>query len=134
MKQQILQLHNQFPDLSQRGLARKIGCAETTIRYHLFPDKQKPRQQQKRKLICGKKALLVQEAGGKCSKCGYSKCLRALEFHHVDHLKKDFGLSDSRGLSLDKLREEVKKCILICSNCHAEIHEELDRIRRVKVS
>lgn len=127
MKSQILKLHNQFPDLSQRGLARKIGCTEATIRYHLFPDRQKPRQQQKRKLICGKKALLVKEAGGGCLKCGYDKCLRALQFHHVDPSEKDFGLSDSLGLSLKKLRKEAEKCILICSNCHAELHEELEK-------
>jgi hypothetical protein len=70
------------------------------------------------------KALLVAENGGRCSRCGYSKCLRALQFHHVDPVGKLFPISGG-SKSLDRLREEVKKCILVCANCHGEIEEEL---------
>lgn len=61
--------------------------------------------------------------GGKCEKCGYDKCIAALEFHHVDRTTKEFRLSKSF-LSKEKLISELKKCILLCSNCHREIHYE----------
>jgi hypothetical protein len=63
-------------------------------------------------------------AGGKCSICGYKRNLAALSFHHVEGNKKDFKL-DARSLSnltIKKIEEEFRKCTLLCSNCHAEIH------------
>ena len=68
------------------------------------------------------KAFLVGEAGGSCRLCGYHRCLGALHFHHLDPERKDFGLSH-RGFtkSLEKLRAEASKCVLLCSNCHAEV-------------
>jgi transposase/ribosomal protein S27AE len=68
------------------------------------------------------KRILVEEAGGKCTLCGYSRCHRALEFHHLDPKAKEFELG-RRGLtlSLARLRAEAKKCALLCSNCHAEV-------------
>lgn len=68
------------------------------------------------------KRILVKEAGGKCVLCGYSRCVRALEFHHLDPNTKKFELS-YRGCtrSLDAVREEASKCALLCSNCHAEV-------------
>lgn len=58
--------------------------------------------------------------------CGYNKCPTALEFHHKTGEKKDFGLS-SKGLtrSWAKIQKELDKCILVCSNCHKEIHSGL---------
>jgi transposase len=68
------------------------------------------------------KRILVEEAGGKCSLCGYSRCARALEFHHLDPGTKQFELG-YRGCtrSLASLRAEASKCVLLCSNCHAEV-------------
>ena len=51
--------------------------------------------------------------------------MRALEFHHLNPEEKDFGISRTLTRSMDSLRKEVDKCILVCSNCHAEIHDEL---------
>lgn len=75
------------------------------------------------------KHTLVQEHGGKCEKCGYNKCEAALQFHHLDPTKKEFGLS-VRGLNrdIDILRKEAEKCILLCANCHAEEHERLPKL------
>lgn len=71
------------------------------------------------------KQLLVEYKGGKCEKCGYSKCIGALEFHHLDPSKKDFGIgSNGNTLKLDRMKKEADKCILVCSNCHKEIHNE----------
>ena len=71
-----------------------------------------------------RKLKLIQTAGGCCSICGYRKNLAALVFHHTDADAKDFKL-DMRSLSNRKLEPvlaEIEKCILVCANCHAELH------------
>ena len=72
------------------------------------------------------KKHLVEYKGGKCEKCGYDKCVDALDFHHLDPTVKELGLSQ-RGLTraLAKLKEEADKCILVCANCHREIHSNI---------
>ena len=68
------------------------------------------------------KLRLVQEAGGACQLCGYDRCAGALHFHHVDPATKEFALS--RGgvtRSIADARREAEKCVLLCSNCHAEV-------------
>ena len=72
-----------------------------------------------------KRIKLVQLFGDKCSLCGYNRCSAALEFHHINPEEKDFELSMSNSKSLEKNIEEAKKCILICANCHREIHNGL---------
>ena len=68
------------------------------------------------------KAILVAEAGGVCVACGYGRCQEALQFHHVDPSTKRFGVG-GRGLthSLERLREEAAKCVLLCARCHVEV-------------
>jgi hypothetical protein len=68
----------------------------------------------------------VEYKGGKCVKCGYNKCVRALEFHHIDPSQKDFAPSQNMNMSWDRIKIELDKCILVCSNCHREIHEDLE--------
>ena len=85
-------------------------------------DLQSYKKQQERGLA--RKLRLVREAGGKCTKCGYSKNLSALIFHHTDSRKKSFKL-DIRSLSnrtLKSVLSEQRKCVLLCCNCHAELH------------
>jgi transposase len=68
------------------------------------------------------KRLLVVEAGGACGLCGYSRCVAALEFHHVVPEEKAFALSEEGVTrSLARARAEAKKCVLLCANCHAEV-------------
>lgn len=71
------------------------------------------------------KIKAVEYKGGKCSICGYDKCIGALEFHHLDPNEKDFGIS-SKGYTRawEKVKEELDKCIIVCANCHREIHSE----------
>jgi len=69
-----------------------------------------------------RKKEFINKLGGKCSKCGYNKNYAALHFHHLKD--KSFPL-DARHIgnsSLKKLELELKKCILLCANCHAEEH------------
>lgn len=65
------------------------------------------------------KRRLVEALGGKCIRCGYSKCLAALEFHHPGG--KDLALGGF-GRKYETLLEEALKCELLCANCHREIH------------
>ena len=73
--------------------------------------------------------MAIELKGGKRQICGYSKYVGALDFHHLDEKKKSFDLS-TRGLtrSWKKTKEEVDKCILVCSNCHREIHGGLIKL------
>ncbi len=76
--------------------------------------------------------MAIKYKGAKCSKCGYNKCSEALEFHHVNSNGKDFGISDKGYTrSWDKIKEELDKCILLCANCHREIHCELQLSREI---
>ncbi len=67
--------------------------------------------------------------GGKCEICEYDKCGRALSFHHLDQTQKSFGIS-AKGLTRSwlKIKEEIDKCILLCANCHMEIHEGITQL------
>ena len=72
-----------------------------------------------------RKQKLVEYYGGKCVLCGYDKSMSALHFHHVDPTIKSEQPTKVIGQwSIERAKEELDKCILVCSNCHAEIHEE----------
>ena len=62
--------------------------------------------------------------GGRfCSRCGYNKCVAALDFHHVHPNKKEKKIMDFG--SFDELcKKELNKCIILCSNCHREHHHD----------
>jgi len=70
------------------------------------------------------KADAVKSLGGKCSICGYDKCEDALDFHHVDPKEKSFALSLAYRHTQKEIDLELKKCILVCANCHREIHSK----------
>ena len=73
-----------------------------------------------------RKQTAVNYLGGTCIKCGYSKCIAALEFHHKDPTQKDFEIgTPKKGETIEALHSELDKCILVCANCHREIHTEL---------
>jgi len=76
-----------------------------------------------------RKQKLVEYRGGRCELCNYSKCYDALEFHHINPDEKEFGLC-VRGLtrSWEEIINECMKCILICSNCHRELHNGMTKI------
>ena len=72
-----------------------------------------------------RKENLINLFGGKCSLCGYNKCNGALEFHHINPNEKDFQLSSGNCHKMEDDIAEAKKCILVCANCHREIHSGL---------
>lgn len=82
------------------------------------------------------KQKLVEYKGGKCERCGYNKpCWSAYDFHHIDPAQKEFSIS-GKTKAFDKIKSEVDKCLLLCRNCHAEVHwEETQeaRLERLKI-
>lgn len=75
---------------------------------------------------------LIREVCGppKCSRCGYEKCARAIEFHHVG--PKKFGIAEWRRKPItptnkEAFVEELKQCVMLCSNCHREVHDAIFR-------
>ena len=75
-------------------------------------------QKRRRKL----KSMAIEYKGGKCQnpECGYNKCVDALEFHHTGD--KEFGISNGNTKSWEKIKKEIDGCLLLCSNCHRELH------------
>jgi transposase len=92
--------------LDRRGYYRCRRCRSASV------------SQRRRRL----KQTLVLEAGGACRLCGYSRCLSALEFHHLVPEDKAFSLSEEGVTrSIARARAEARKCVLLCANCHAEV-------------
>ena len=72
------------------------------------------------------KRQAVEYLGGKCKICGYNKCTRSLQFHHLNPEEKEMTISKNiNKIKFEKLKSELDKCILVCSNCHGEIHDGL---------
>lgn len=71
------------------------------------------------------KLQAIKLLGDKCCICGYNKCIDALEFHHENPNEKEFKLGSGNTMSWKDYKNEALKCILVCSNCHKEIHSEL---------
>lgn len=118
------------------SIGRAIGCKKRTLmaetrtysdrREYLIQAVQKRRKDIRWKAIAHK--------GGRCQICGYDRCVEALEFHHLNSSRKDFGIS-SKGYtrSWSKVLEELEKCILLCANCHRELHAGLQLPRETVV-
>lgn len=107
---------------------RRCGCGETD------PSKFYGHK----KSICGKchneyttrmgnekreKAIRIK--GGRCSGCGYNRYFGSLDFHHLDPKQKDSKFRNLKGWSWKKIEQEIAKCVLLCANCHGEVHAGL---------
>jgi hypothetical protein len=77
----------------------------------------------KRALLKRKKWAVIY-LGGNCEKCGYKKCLSALTFHHNNTRDKEYEIGILLDWRKSKLVKELKKCTLLCFNCHMELHEK----------
>lgn len=77
------------------------------------------------------KLKAVKYKGGSCLKCGYDKSVSALVFHHRNPKEKDFKISAKGNSCWDKIKTELDKCDMLCSNCHAEIHD-IEREKKYK--
>ena len=72
----------------------------------------------------GKKQA-VDHMGGCCSVCGYDKCIRAIDFHHLDSSKKSDDYNKRfKVWSFERQKKELENCIIVCANCHRELHSK----------
>lgn len=67
--------------------------------------------------------------GSKCTNCGYDKSVAAMDFHHKNDDQKEYNLSRKRGRSLNFVKRELNKCLLLCCNCHREEHAKLNSLK-----
>jgi len=68
------------------------------------------------------KKKAVEYKGGSCENCGYDRHNGCLEFHHLDPTQKDPNFAYSRGWAWERLAKELDKCVMLCANCHREVH------------
>ena len=102
-------------------------------KFHLRSDRDKPypyckkcHHKRSKKSKRNNKIDYINYKGGSCEMCGYDKCPGAMDFHHLNPDEKDFDIGCTKNPKLnDKIKNELDKCILVCSNCHREIHYKL---------
>lgn len=69
------------------------------------------------------RAKAIALLGGCCQICKYNRAPEVLDFHHIDPMSKDFEISAAT--SWKRALPELQKCVLLCSNCHREVHAGL---------
>lgn len=124
MKEKILKLRKQGK--SYREIEKELKCSRSLIYYYVNPNGKQRVCERQRKNRFHKREYFKKLLGKKCSKCGYDKCLAALQFHHKNPKNKKFEITEAiwnKVKASDKeIKKEVKKCTLLCANCHAELH------------
>ena len=68
------------------------------------------------------KLKAIEYKGGKCEDCGIIGHPAIYDFHHLDTTLKDFSIGHTKLSSFNNIKEELDKCILLCSNCHRIRH------------
>jgi DNA-binding CsgD family transcriptional regulator len=127
-KVELQKLYDEIGNLKK--VARIKGHAYETVRKYVKCNKKINTFTRSESVIEWRKRTkqkLIEYKGGECELCGYKKSSRALQFHHLNPEEKDFGIS-GKSVSFEKLKVEVDKCILVCSNCHSEIHDGLIKL------
>jgi hypothetical protein len=87
-----------------------------------------------RRYIFQNKVRKYKESIGKCELCGWNKHIVILQFHHLDKNRKRFKFNTGHlgSYSWKSIEDEIKKCKLVCPNCHNWIHyKEKDSFRTV---
>lgn len=72
-------------------------------------------------LLWAKKISAIKYLGGECSSCGNSNIFH-LSFHHLDPTAKEDSIRHFLKRTWSKITAELDKCILLCRNCHQELH------------
>lgn len=119
MKDKILELRSQGKTYTE--ISDIVGCSKGTVSYYCgagqkekATERLRDRRSQRRKLIQEAKSNKA------CVDCGEKYPYWIMQFDHLGD--KLFTIGDtraSRGLALDKIREEIAKCDVVCANCHA---------------
>ncbi len=104
---------NPFKDYQGRGRTRCGSCNTKIRRYRA-------------------KAAAIKYLGGKCKHCGWQGNQAALQFHHTNPKEKEFIIGNVANKKWEFILSEIKKCILLCSNCHAIVHSTKNEERFMK--
>lgn len=120
--------------LSQENIFCCYGCRNKYFSGERGKHKPKPKRDRSsdQKRIKYKKEKAVEYKGGKCEKCGYNKCIAAMDFHHINPDEKIYDVKDLMIRKWEIIQTEIDKCILLCSNCHRELHwNERNKTRKI---
>lgn len=127
---------------NRRARKDKLFCSQKCHDKHKYEKSSKPHKQFKDEFGLNlytlkgieKKLYLIELFGGKCEKCGYDKNLSAFDFHHKDGYEKSFEIKVNllKYKSDNEILEEAMKCMLLCANCHRELHNPYMEVAHVK--
>jgi hypothetical protein len=124
MKEKILHLRSQGK--TYREIQKELGCSKSLISYYVNPNGKTSMLNRQNKNRFRRRTTYKNMLGGRCQKCGYKKCMDALQFHHKDPSQKLFGIQDAVWGQVkateEEIIKEIEKCTLLCANCHYEIH------------
>ena len=104
---------NKFTDYQNRNRSRCGSCNTKIRRFRA-------------------KAAAIKYLGGKCTACSWQGNQAAFQFHHTDPNKKDFIISSVANKNWEKIKTELKKCVLLCANCHMIKHSTKNESKFVK--
>jgi hypothetical protein len=81
------------------------------------------------------KLKLIEAMGNKCARCNYDKCKYVLHFHHINSNGKDDTIANflRNPRKIQIIIEEAKKCVLLCANCHGELHASLWNLNEINI-
>jgi hypothetical protein len=78
-----------------------------------------------------KKERAIEHMGGSCFGCGKVVLPSMFEFHHWNAAEKSFGISrDGMARPWEKILAELAKCVMLCANCHREVHAGIRKLAR----
>ena len=77
------------------------------------------------------KIIDIKNKSDGCKKCK-DKRYYLLDFHHMDPSTKTFQIGQGESKGWERVLNEIKKCILLCSNCHREFHH-LEKINKITI-
>ena len=116
-------LHNTIKLEGRKYLCSRCGETDSSkFSKGRFTECKKCRSKYNETKLLQNKQKSVEYLGGKCVCCRYNKYPCSLDFHHVDPTQKDKNFSTKLHWSWERLKEELKKCVLLCSNCHRAFH------------
>lgn len=109
---------------------KRKTCFKCTPTRNIYSSKEEQLEARKKQIVASVqrrrnkiKEMAIEYKGSSCKICGYNKCNAALEFHHIDPNEKDFAIGNKgHTKSWESVKKELDKCIMVCANCHRELH------------
>lgn len=118
----VSEFHKEFRKKSGYATACKV-CKKEIDKSSYKRRKDKISEQKKEKIDAFRVEYKTLKDGKCCAKCGETKHYM-LDFHHKDGEDKNFNIGEEawRTLSIEKVKDEINKCVILCSNHHREFH------------